>query len=145
MLMAVLREDPLLRERFSRARMIGMPVCLGPLAVDCPRPGMPGLLLAGDAAGFVDPMTGDGLRFAIRGAELAAAEALHALAHGNADAHMRLLHARRREFSAKWRFNRTMRWVVDDPRSLRVAQIGAGVAPAVLRHVIRYAGDLHAA
>ena len=35
-----------------------------------------GLLLAGDAAGFIDPMTGDGLRFAIRGGELAADAAL---------------------------------------------------------------------
>ena len=33
---------------------------------------MPGLLLAGDAAGFIDPMTGDGLRFAFAGARLAA-------------------------------------------------------------------------
>ena len=31
------------------------------------------MLLAGDAAGFIDPMTGDGLRFALMGAELAAA------------------------------------------------------------------------
>jgi 2-polyprenyl-6-methoxyphenol hydroxylase-like FAD-dependent oxidoreductase len=29
--------------------------------------------LAGDAAGFIDPMTGDGLRFAVQGGELAAA------------------------------------------------------------------------
>ena len=43
------------------------------------RAGVPGLLLAGDAAGFVDPMTGDGLRFAVRGAELAADAALAAL------------------------------------------------------------------
>jgi flavin-dependent dehydrogenase len=144
-LMAALRADPLLRPRFERARMIGIPVCLGPLAVDCPVPGMPGLLLAGDAAGFIDPMTGDGLRFAIRGAELAAAEALHALEHGNADPHLRLQRTRRREFRTKWRFNRAMRWVVDDARTLRLAQIGAGVAPQMLRHLIRYAGDLHAA
>jgi flavin-dependent dehydrogenase len=144
-LTSALAADPLLRGRFARARMIGIPVCLGPLAVECAAPGMPGLLLAGDSAGFIDPMTGDGLRFAIRGAELAAAEALHALEHGNADAHLRLQHARRREFRAKWRFNRTMRWVVDDARTLRVARIGAGVAPQMVRHLIRYAGDLHAA
>ncbi len=39
-------------------------------------PSLDGLLLAGDAAGFIDPMTGDGLRFAVRGGELAAAAAL---------------------------------------------------------------------
>ena len=106
---------------------------------------LPGLLLAGDAAGFVDPMTGDGLRFAFRGAELAALEALHALEYGNDDAHVRLSSARQRAFSAKWRFNRTMRWMVAAPRTLRIAEIGAGVAPFMLQRVIRYAGDLNAA
>ena len=53
-----------LRERFADARMTTAPVVLGPLAVDAAAPGAPGLLLAGDAAGFIDPMTGDGLRFA---------------------------------------------------------------------------------
>ena len=37
--------------------------CLGPLAVESSAAGVPGLLLAGDSAGFIDPMTGDGLRF----------------------------------------------------------------------------------
>ena len=140
-----LDDDPQLRDRFRSARMVVEPVSLGPLAVDCPVPGMPGLLLAGDAAGFVDPMTGDGLRFAFRGAELAAVQALHALEHGNADAHVRLASDRQRAFSAKWRFNRTMRWMVEAPRTLRIAEIGAGVAPFMLQRVIRYAGDLNAA
>ena len=39
----------------------------------CRRHAISGLLLAGDAAGFIDPMTGDGLRFAVRGGVLAAA------------------------------------------------------------------------
>jgi flavin-dependent dehydrogenase len=125
--------------------MVVEPMSLGPLAVDCCAAGMAGLLVAGDAAGFVDPMTGDGLRFAFRGAELAAAEALHALEHGHADAHTRLDAARRREFTAKWRFNRTMRWMVERPRTLRVAEFSAGIVPSMLQHVIRYAGDLTAA
>jgi flavin-dependent dehydrogenase len=145
LLMAALLGDVQLRDRFADARMIAEPICLGPLAVDCDVAGAPGLLLAGDAAGFVDPMTGDGLRFALRGAELAAHEALHALEHGRASAHFRLLAARRREFSAKWRFNRTMRWVVTYPRAVRAAEYGAAVLPQLLRHVIRYAGDVHAA
>ena len=90
-------------------------------------------------------MTGDGLRFALRGAELAAAEALHALEHGNAVAHLRLDAARRREFSAKWRFNRTMRWLVAHPGGVRAAEYGAALLPRVLQHVIRYAGDVNAA
>ena len=143
--MAALRSDGLLRDRFAAARMAGEPVCLGPLAVDCDVAGMPGLLLAGDAGGFVDPMTGDGLRFALRGGELAALEALHALEHGGDDAHHRLLAARRREFARKWRFNRSLRAMVGFPGAVRAAGYGAMVAPALLQRVIRYAGDLHAA
>jgi len=72
MLLGELARDPLLRDRFAGARLAGPPAVLGPLAVDVRHCTTEGLLLAGDAAGFVDPMTGDGLCFAVRGAELAA-------------------------------------------------------------------------
>jgi flavin-dependent dehydrogenase len=144
-LTTTLRSDPQLCGRFASARMISEATCLGPLAVDCSVAGAPGLLLAGDAAGFVDPMTGDGLRFALRGAELAARQALHALEHGFGSAHARLRSARRREFAAKWRFNRTVRWLVTSPRTVRAAGYGATVLPRLLQHAIRYAGDVDAA
>ena len=139
------RTDSQLASRFTAARMMTAPVVMGPLALDCEIPGAPGLLLAGDAAGFVDPMTGDGLRFALRGAELAAAEAVHALEYGTSDAHLRLLAARRHEFARKWRFNRALRSLVDVPSGLAAAARAARMAPAWLRYVIRYAGDVHAA
>jgi flavin-dependent dehydrogenase len=145
LLLTTLCGDAVLRDRFAGARMTSKPICLGPLGVDCDVAGAPGLLLAGDAAGFVDPMTGDGLRFALRGAELAAHQALDALEHGPASAHIRLLTARRREFAAKWRFNRTMRWLVGYPGAVRAAGYGAAVMPQLLRQAIRYAGDVHAA
>lgn len=144
-LRAALAAEPLLRERFARARLISPPVCLGPLAVECDAAGAPGLLLAGDAAGFVDPMTGDGLRFALRGGELAAIEALRTLEHGAAGAHERLYEVRRREFGRKWQFNRSLRALVGSPLAVRAAGLGAALAPSVLHYVIRYAGDLHAA
>jgi flavin-dependent dehydrogenase len=145
LLRQVLDTDPRLRGRFTAATMVTAPVCLGPLAVDCTAAGMTGLLLAGDAAGFVDPITGDGLRFAFRGAELAAAEALHALQHGTAEAHVRLLEARRRVFAGKWRFNRGLRALMSSPAAIRAASAGASVAPFVLERLIGYVGDLEAA
>src|SRR5262249_41581889 len=84
----MLRGGPMLGERFAGARVVTAPICLGPLAIDARAAGAPGLLLAGDAAGFVDPITGDGLRFALRGAELAAHEALRALESGFDGAHV---------------------------------------------------------
>ena len=95
-----------------------------------------GLLLAGDAAGFVDPMTGDGLRFAVRGGELAAAAALEALEHGWDGVQARLARARRREFSAKWRFNRALRRLVGSPAAVHLATWGARIVPSVVRSVI---------
>jgi flavin-dependent dehydrogenase len=142
---ALVRElaaDPILRERFTAARFVGAPVVLGPLAVDTVETRLPGLVLAGDAAGFIDPMTGDGLRFAVRGAELAAGAALEALAHGWDGVHERLARARRREFGAKWRFNRAVRAFVSSPAALAGASWGARMAPAVLHAAIAYAGDV---
>jgi geranylgeranyl reductase family protein len=140
-----LSADAQLAHRFAGARMIATPVVMGPLAVECRAPGAPGLLLAGDAAGFIDPMTGDGLRLAMRGAELAAAEALRDLEQGTFTAHVRLRAERRRAFAHKWRFNRALRWMVDVPLALRTAARGAAFAPGWLQHAVRYAGDLQAA
>ena len=139
-----LQRDPVLRERAAGARPATAPVVLGPLAVDVGRDlAIDGLLVAGDAAGFIDPMTGDGLRFAVRGGELAASAALSALAHGWNGVHAQLAAERRAEFGAKWRFNRALRALVASPRAVGVAALGARVLPAVLQRVIAHAGDCH--
>jgi flavin-dependent dehydrogenase len=136
--------DPILQKRFARARRDAPVMVLGPLAVRAGAAGMPGLLLAGDAAGFVDPMTGDGLRFAMRGAELAAHAALGGLAGSPREAYL-VLARWRREFSRKHAFNRTLRALVGSPRAVRFASAGARMAPAALRYVIDIAGDVSAA
>jgi flavin-dependent dehydrogenase len=143
---AVLRDaisrDAHLRDRFTHAELVSTPAVIGPLAVDASHAGMPGLLLAGDAAGFIDPMTGDGLRFAFRGGELAAAVSLAALEGRIAAPHERLAGARRREFGSKWRFNRSLRSVVEHDLSVALAARAARVAPWLLRRTIAFAGDL---
>jgi flavin-dependent dehydrogenase len=114
---------------------------LGPLAVDVREPSVDGLLLAGDAAGFVDPMTGDGLRFAVQGGDLAARAALRALEHGWTGVQAGLACERSRAFAAKWRFNRALRRLVASPGAVRAAEIVALLAPAALQAVVRHAGD----
>jgi flavin-dependent dehydrogenase len=133
--------DRLLAGRLSGARLVSGPVVLGPLAVDAAPRHIDGLLLAGDAAGFIDPMTGDGLRLAMRGAELSASAALDALEHGWAGVGDRLDAARRRTLAPKWRFNRALRAVVGSAAAISASTIGAQVAPSLLRAVVRYAGD----
>lgn len=135
--------DPQLRDRFRSAMLEGPPVVLGPLATDAADAGMPGLLLAGDAAGFIDPMTGDGLRFAVRGGELAGEVALAAFGGRLPRPYARLRHLRRREFATKWRFNRALRRLVDDDVAVELAGVAARAAPWLLQRAVRYAGDLH--
>ena len=134
------------RHASRRARLVGRVQVLGPMAVDASGAGVPGLLLAGDAAGFIDPMTGDGLRFAIAGAELAASVVLDVLAARVAHdmAHARLTAARRRAFQAKWRFNRTLRTLVASPAAVGAAALGARLLPSAFEDIIRYAGDCDA-
>jgi menaquinone-9 beta-reductase len=137
--------EPALRNRFGGRPPVRAPIMLGPLAVDVVRDDVEGLVLAGDAAGFIDPMTGDGLRFAVRGGELAAAAALDALAHGWNGVHARLRAARRREFASKWRLNRTLRALVSSGAGVRAASVGARLAPGIVRRLIVEAGDAKAA
>jgi flavin-dependent dehydrogenase len=141
LLRGALTSDPVLRARFEGARMVTRPMVLGPLAVDVRPHAVDGLLLAGDAAGFIDPMTGDGMRFAVRGGELAALSALQALEHGWNGVHAALARQRRREFGAKWRFNRTLRALVSSRTALRVGRAVAVLAPSALGLLVRRAGD----
>ena len=137
-----IESDPGIRERFARARRVTDTAVLGPLAVDAPVAGVPGLLLAGDAAGFIDPMTGDGLRFAFAGARLAADAALAALDGGDpVMAWQDLTRRRRALFARKWRFNRALATLVDHPAGVGLASAGARVLPSVVRRLIAIAGD----
>ena len=130
--------DPALRDRFSGARLAGPVVSLGPMGVDAVGAG----LLAGDAAGFIDPITGDGVRFALRGGEMAGQAALEMLETGRVDGHERLARQRAKEFDGKFRFNRAVRGLVGSPLGVAAGSLGAAVLPAVLQRVIAYAGDI---
>ena len=68
---------------FADAVRIGPRVSIGPLAHDVRRPSAPGALLVGDAAGFLDPFTGQGIFLALTGAERAA-DAIAASLHDRA-------------------------------------------------------------
>jgi flavin-dependent dehydrogenase len=140
-LRAALESEPLIAERFRDARPIGAPTLLGPLAVEATAVRFDGLVAAGDAAGFVDPMTGDGLRFAIRGGELAAEAALLALDRGWPGVHDGLTRARTHEFASKWRFNRVLRALVSSPAAVHAAARASRLAPSLVHALVARAGD----
>ena len=118
---------------------------LGPLAVDVVRDEVAGLLLAGDAAGFIDPMTGDGLRFAIRGGSWprprrsrrsrmdGAACTRGSAPRGSGSSH--------RSGAST---GRCARWCRRRP-ACGAASAGARFAPGIVRKLIVQAGDAQAA
>jgi flavin-dependent dehydrogenase len=138
---AAIGANATLRARFAQARRVSEVRVLGPLATVATAAGVPGLLLAGDAAGFIDPMTGDGLRFALRGGELAAMAALRELETG-VPAHQWLARQRTGEFGGKWRINRLLRALVGSPRALDAAALVARRWPAPVEYLIGVAGDV---
>ncbi len=79
---AALRAFPGLAGRVARARLVGGLRTSGPLAFWRRGAVDPRVLLAGDAAAFIDPMTGQGVYLALRGGELAADAVVRALDRG---------------------------------------------------------------
>jgi menaquinone-9 beta-reductase len=63
---------PELRKRSQAWQPLGEPVTTSPLIFREPAPLENGILMAGDAAGFVDPFVGDGISLALRSGALAA-------------------------------------------------------------------------
>jgi flavin-dependent dehydrogenase len=68
----VFTRHPALYARSRRWQPLSEPVSTSPLIFRDPRPVQGNILLAGDAAGFVDPFVGDGISLALRSGSLAA-------------------------------------------------------------------------
>jgi flavin-dependent dehydrogenase len=64
--------NPELKRRAQIWQPLGEPVTTSPLIFREPTPVVDGILMAGDAAGFVDPFVGDGISLALRSGTLAA-------------------------------------------------------------------------
>jgi flavin-dependent dehydrogenase len=103
-----------------------------------------GALLVGDAAGYFDPFTGQGIYRALRGAELAAAAAEAAIAEGDFTARALRSHERslRREFGTGERLQRGIEAVVSRPRLLAAAVAALRRRPALADTLIGVTGDL---
>ena len=76
---------------------------VGPIGARVKRTSGPGYMLVGDAAGFFDPFTGEGVYKALRGAEIASEVAVLALEKDDLSARSlaRYSSLRRKEFGAK--------------------------------------------
>jgi flavin-dependent dehydrogenase len=89
----------------------------GPFAARSTAVTAPGALLVGDAAEFFDPFTGEGICSALRGAELVAATAGHALGDARQldEALLAYRRLRQRTFAGKWAVERLIGWSMEWP------------------------------
>ena len=80
------RHDPW-RERFASERRIAEPWAMAPIGYRVLEAARPRLLLCGDAAGYLSPLTGQGIEFAMRMGRLAACTAHDALESADCSGH----------------------------------------------------------
>ena len=131
---------PRIVERLSRATLAGPPRAIGPLALRASRVSAPGAVLVGDAAGFYDPFTGEGVTLALRSAELAAEVAHGALAAGRTD--LREYDRRRAEATRdKFRFNHLLQRVVAWPALSDLVARRLARRPDLADRLVGIAGD----
>lgn len=137
--------DAALREvGFGTAERVDEVLATGPF--DCPVRGAvaDGAVLVGDAAGYYDPFTGQGIYRALRGAELAAQTVGAALRAGDtsAAALMPYERARRRAFGPGERLQHVVEAFVSRPRLLRWAARRLDRRPQVGDAIIHATGDV---
>lgn len=128
----------------SRAHRDGDVLATGPFDWPVRSAVADGAVLVGDAAGYYDPFTGQGIYRALRGAEIAADAVDGALR--SADPSARRLapyeRARRREFGPGERLQRVIELFVSRPRLLAAAVSAIGRRPGFADALIAVTADL---
>jgi flavin-dependent dehydrogenase len=138
---AALGRWPRVAERLQGARLLAPPRAVGPLALVARGVSAPGALLVGDAAGFFDPFTGEGVTLALRSAELAAEVADRAL-RGAGTADLREYDRRRDEATRdKFRLNRLIQRIVGWPEVANAVAHKLKRRPALADRLVGIAGD----
>ena len=140
---ARLKQVDHVRSRLPGISLLGGVAALGPLAYRVARPTQGGVLLVGDAAGFYDPFTGEGLYTALRSAELAAEVAHAALARGECSAGTLAPYweARRAAFRGKERLTRLLQFVIARRSLANAMARWLGSRPDLLARVMGVIGD----
>ena len=134
---------PGVRERLAGAERVTQVRGVGPIGTRVSRSYGAGCMLVGDAAGFFDPFTGEGVYKALRGAELAAEVADEALEKNDLSAKRLSKYARlrRREFAAKEMVCRLVQLFVAAPPAMDYVAARLPNRPSALNTITGVLGD----
>jgi len=140
---ARVRQLPHLARRLAGAERVAPVRALGPLAHRVTEPRAGGVLLVGDAAGFYDPFTGEGVFTALRSAELAAETILRARRSRDVSAAAlgAYARARRAAFEGKARLTRALQAVISRRRLATWTCHALARRPGALDALLGVVGD----
>ncbi len=111
----------------------------GNVSFDRFAPARDGILRVGDAAGYIHPLSGDGMAMALRSGELAARSVVHALEWNLSleDAASSYSSMWEREFGSRLRWAARLQPLFTDPRFTRIAQGIFDLAPILSSFAVR--------
>ena len=134
---------PDLQRQLQAGERVGPWRGIGPLAFTTRRQALPGVVLVGDAAGYVDPLTGEGIYFALftaRSAAAAVASALHSPATAAA-ARRRYEHERAAELGPRLFTSRLLQRGLRHPWLVRTFVRALRRWPRLADLVVTMSGD----
>jgi flavin-dependent dehydrogenase len=131
---------PALQERSRKWQPLSDPVSTSPLFFRAPEPERDGVLMAGDAAGFVDPFVGDGISLALSSGSMAA-QCLVPFLRGEAslaDAAQFYRREYERRLAPVFRTSSRLRRMLLLPRAVRTPMLSLlEKAPAITSYLVR--------
>jgi menaquinone-9 beta-reductase len=133
---------PDLAQRLSGAKREAKVTTVGCFGHTCRRAAVGGAMLIGDAATFIDPFTGEGIYFALRGAELAAEVADSAFRRGVVHVEALAPYDRlRKELHARYLLCGLVQTVVRTPRLMNRAVLRLASSPPLMDRLMTVLGD----
>lgn len=134
---------PALGERLARGTRVDPVRGVGPLSAHTTQQTFNGAALVGDACGYVDPITGEGIFFALKGAEMLAESTIAALHAGRTDrsALNEYLRGRRREIAPREAFGKLLQRGLRHPRIVRGALSLLQDRPELVDVLVSVTGD----
>jgi flavin-dependent dehydrogenase len=136
----VFARHPALEGRSRNWEPLSEPVSTSPLIFHAPRPVRSNVLLAGDAAGFVDPFVGDGISLALRSGALSAESLIPVLAGKSSltDAARGYYQSYQQRFAPVFHNSSRIRRMLLLPRGLRRPILAMFEAfPAMSRYLVK--------
>jgi 2-polyprenyl-6-methoxyphenol hydroxylase-like FAD-dependent oxidoreductase len=123
---------------FAQAHRIGTRAAVGPLAHAVRAPVADGLVLIGDAAGFLNPFTGQGVFLALSTAASAAQAIIASSTVRSREANAFATYAENRnaDFAARKRLSSAVGWLIDVPPVARRAAARLARSPGLARTMV---------